>query len=405
VYVAQAPSFTPILIGMASEKSSDGWVLHTIPYTFAYTGSDTWRLMFKSVSSGGSVPDGGNFLDDVHVNLAEPQIYGPSTVCQGAIITLSDDGPGGTWSCAPASIATVNTNGDVSALAPGTATIVYTFPNGCTAAYIVTVEVCPGTDCSILCNGSFESPQVADVTNGYQDFTNVPCWKTTQAEGIEFRTDLNSTMPAAYDGHQYIELNAESVGTISQGFIVTASSATLTFAHKGRYHATPDHMGVEVYTGGVGGVFAAPLLAVEVQDNDSAWRYYSMYIPGPFWGEGKVVFKSVSSQGAPSGGNYLDSVKLCVLNNTTSVNTVPGSEDNIIRVFPNPTDGLIHIATGKPFNNATVRILDVPGQVVIEQQHLNGTHFTLDITNLANGMYIVEINNDGVISRSRVAKD
>ena len=91
-------------------------------------------------------------------------ITGPTSVCRGQNITLTDASPGGTWSSATPSIATVgSTNGVVTGVASGAgaATIVYTLGVGCSVTYNVTVNaLSPISGASSLCQG-----QTTTLTN------------------------------------------------------------------------------------------------------------------------------------------------------------------------------------------------------------------------------------------------
>ncbi len=81
----------------------------------------------------------------VTVNPNPISIIGPTAVCVGSTITLSDATPGGTWSGTPGTVATGSGTGIVTGIAPGTATVSYTLATGCAATKIVTVNTVPGT--------------------------------------------------------------------------------------------------------------------------------------------------------------------------------------------------------------------------------------------------------------------
>ncbi|MBE2289990.1 MAG: Ig-like domain-containing protein, partial [Chitinophagaceae bacterium] len=70
-------------------------------------------------------------------------IGGPSSVCVGSTITLTNDTTGGTWSSASTSIASVNTSGVVTGNAAGTTTISYSKGTGCTVTKTITVNPLP----------------------------------------------------------------------------------------------------------------------------------------------------------------------------------------------------------------------------------------------------------------------
>lgn len=82
-------------------------------------------------------------------------ITGNVPVCLGGTISLSCALPGGTWSCSPATVATVSSTGLVSSLSPGTAAVVYTTSCG-PSITIVTINPVPGpiTGNVPLCVGS-----------------------------------------------------------------------------------------------------------------------------------------------------------------------------------------------------------------------------------------------------------
>ncbi len=84
-------------------------------------------------------------------------IAGPTSLCEGATITLTEVVAGGTWSSGNTAVATVGTfTGVVTGVSPGTATIVYTTATGCTASTVVTVNLMPVaiTGPLTLCSGS-----------------------------------------------------------------------------------------------------------------------------------------------------------------------------------------------------------------------------------------------------------
>lgn len=70
-------------------------------------------------------------------------LSGSTTVCTGGSITLSSSATGGSWSSGATSVATVASTGVVTGVAPGTATIAYTFSSACgtdVATRVVTVS-------------------------------------------------------------------------------------------------------------------------------------------------------------------------------------------------------------------------------------------------------------------------
>lgn len=100
---------------------------------------------------------GGCYADyNVTVNPV-PDPLPPYYLCIGDVIPLPASPPGGTWSSTLSTVASVTSGGTLTAVAPGTATLVYTLPTGCSASTIAHVYNCdsgvivgPGA----LCQGS-----------------------------------------------------------------------------------------------------------------------------------------------------------------------------------------------------------------------------------------------------------
>ncbi|NDC41710.1 MAG: hypothetical protein EBZ77_09200 [Chitinophagia bacterium] len=106
-------------------------------------------------------------------------ILGPTSVCQGASISLSDATPGGVWSSGSTSTASVSTTGTVYGVGAGTVTISYTVTSSCGtvyAVYPITVNPLPnagtivGTDS--VCVGA-----TVNLTNP----TGTGSWSTSSA--------------------------------------------------------------------------------------------------------------------------------------------------------------------------------------------------------------------------------
>ncbi len=80
---------------------------------------------------------------NVMVDPVPDPISGPTNVCQGQAITLYDATAGGTWSSSSTAVGTVDAVGDVTGLTPGSTTISYSNVYGCSATYLVTVNISP----------------------------------------------------------------------------------------------------------------------------------------------------------------------------------------------------------------------------------------------------------------------
>ncbi len=92
----------------------------------------------------------------VTVNPLPSPISGPSSVCPGSMISLSDLTPGGIWNSSNISVATVSLTGVVTGIIPGVVNIYYTSTLGCIRQLSVTVNPLPPaiSGPSVVCAGS-----------------------------------------------------------------------------------------------------------------------------------------------------------------------------------------------------------------------------------------------------------
>lgn len=79
----------------------------------------------------------------VTVNATPPNIGGPSTVCTGATINLTNTSGGGTWLSSNTAVATISASGVVFGVTAGTADITYTLATGCMTMTNITVNQTP----------------------------------------------------------------------------------------------------------------------------------------------------------------------------------------------------------------------------------------------------------------------
>ena len=51
--------------------------------------------------------------------------------------------------------------------------------------------------------------------------------------------------------------------------------------------------------------------------------------------------------------------------------------------------------------SGTLKVISLTGQTVLEQQNRSGTDFSVDVSSLNSGLYLIQINND---SNSYISK-
>lgn len=78
--------------------------------------------------------------------------------------------------------------------------------------------------------------------------------------------------------------------------------------------------------------------------------------------------------------------------------------ENTIMVFPNPSNGPLWLATEKPLNDATFNLVSLTGQILMTKTNITGYKASIDISSQANGIYILEIIDNGKVAKLKVVK-
>ena len=119
-------------------------------------------------------------------------IGGPTSVCAGSNIILTENKTGGVWSSGTPGIATVNSSGTVTGVAAGNVTIYYAVTNSCgtvNASYNITVGGAPTVagisgGAASVCSGA-QTPAFTDATaGGTWSITNISGTATITTGGI-----------------------------------------------------------------------------------------------------------------------------------------------------------------------------------------------------------------------------
>ena len=164
--------------------------------------------------------------------------------------------------------------------------------------------------CNHLCNSDFEDKQlVPPGGQGIFPEDSVPCWKTTATDHkIEVWGNGFQGVPS-YSGNQFIELNANMVGTLYQNFTATpGTSVIISFAHRGRTGFT-NQMSVAIEPAPIGSGTAVVLGTFTA--SITAWTMNTVNYTFPNSGTAYVLsFISLPVGGASAGGNFLDAISV-----------------------------------------------------------------------------------------------
>ncbi len=71
-------------------------------------------------------------------------------------------------------------------------------------------------------------------------------------------------------------------------------------------------------------------------------------------------------------------------------------------IFPNPTQGKFTITFGKTIQNANLKIYNITGQIILQKSNISGDSFTYDIGEYGDGIYLVELVENGTRILGRV---
>lgn len=103
------------------------------------------------------------------------------------------------------------------------------------------------------------------------------------------------------------------------------------------------------------------------------------------------------------GGEDVGAIYIISLDGTTECTqstNLTNSESNI-QVYPNPADSYITIKSPNNYPNAIISIMDTMGKIVLKQK-INNSIESINIENIKNGVYILEISKDSKSSKHKV---
>ncbi|TRW24285.1 T9SS type B sorting domain-containing protein [Flavobacterium zepuense] len=188
----------------------------------------------------------------------------------------------------------------------------------------------------VTVNAGFELP---DISGPYppliSDYT-IPGWRTTATDHmIEVWPDPNFENIPAYEGAQFIELNANQVSGVYQDYNTPAEGTVFTysFAHRARtITSQPATDVVQLKAGPPAGPFVN--VGDPVSSTNSAWTFntgtYTVPADQPVT---RFIFQAVTSgNGNPTVGNFLDAISFVANNGVIAFQEDVDCDDNIAEV-------------------------------------------------------------------------
>ncbi len=88
-------------------------------------------------------------------------------------------------------------------------------------------------------------------------------------------------------------------------------------------------------------------------------------------------------------------------------NDVHEAEENAssFYVYPNPGSSAVTLHFGKQLTNGTLKLINTLGQTILQQSEITTESSNIDVAGIAKGVYFVEVNDGGSISRMKFVKD
>ncbi len=371
-----AGSTTTLLDGTTGGTWSSGSLpTATVSGTGIVTGVTSGFTLISYTVAGCSV------VYSITVNPVPEPISGVSSLCAGLTSPFTDVIAGGTWTCAPAAIATIGSTGIVTGIIPGSASITYTLPTGCLATKALTINSAPVAiaGSSLVCIGS--TIPLTDVTPGGSWSSSVSgvagVGSTGLVTGLSIGTSVISysvggcpaiksvtvnSLPAPISGPSIVCISATVAETDPGGGIWSSSNPVVATigTSTGIISGVASGTATITYSLGVGCTVTKLItvnpLPSSITGPSNVCAGFTITLsdatPGGMWGSGIPSIATVSSTGVvtglPGGGSVLITYTApsgCMVTHSVSVISVP------------PISGIHNICA---FGD-TMNISDVPG--------------------------------------------
>jgi hypothetical protein len=111
----------------------------------------------------------------------------------------------------------------------------------------------------------------------------------------------------------------------------------------------------------------------------------------------KIAFESYNRYG---NNLYIDNINIAA----TPTVGMQSKENQKIRIYPNPTTGIISIYSGQQVENLKVTLFNAQGSMVFDHFIKSTTHLseTLNLGNLPKGVYLVTITGDNTLEQQKL---
>jgi len=109
-------------------------------------------------------------------------------------------------------------------------------------------------------------------------------------------------------------------------------------------------------------------------------------------------------------GSYAVAVTMNGCTDTSSCYTLSGVgltepySDAFLSIYPNPVSGTLHIESLQGFRQASIRLLSINGELLMEYANVSGSNLAMDVSQLATGLYFLEVLDERGKSIRKILK-
>jgi parallel beta-helix repeat protein len=318
----------------------------------------------------------GGCSTDVTVTVVTlPAITGPTSVCVGSTITLSDAATGGAWSSGTTTAATISGGGVVTGVASGSTTIYYTV-GSCSVSQVVTVgtAIAPITGTPTLCAGATTS--LSDATPG-------GVWSSDNTPVATVSGTV--TVYGASPGTANISY---TVGGCSTDITVTVSPSNAgTITGKDSVCVGPGHV-ITLSDNVSGGVWSSS------NTTDATVDPVTGVVTGVHVGTTVTIRYVVTSSCGTYTATYVVHVRTAA-QCATGVEPLAEGDATILKVFPNPNGGMftMNLLSSEADEEVHVVVTNILGEKV--REFITTTNKAVEIKlDQAAGIYLLSASTE-----------
>ncbi len=409
------------------------------------TAAGTYTIVGTNTATGCNATMSGSSVIIVSPYPVVDVITGPVVLCQGTTIALADSTPGGVWSSADITIATVSSGGVVTGVSGGAVDISYTVTNGggCSTSVTYNENVLPApvvaaiTGTANVCMGL--TVTLSDATPGGVWSTSNPGIAIVTSSGVVTGistgvANISYTVTSGTTGCSSSSVTSMTVGspmpalallpvgsaTLCHGMPVNLSVVTTGGGLTYQWYVAGSPILGEVsstYTATTAGMYTAsvsngscsvilpatnvvnppmPVISLDTLPNllfTGSFVTYQWYLNG-------VAIPGATTNNVlqgPTGSIYTvvvsdingctDTSAVWIVGGSTVLNVNPVINGSDIKVYPNPASSILHIdAPVKVF----VSVLTTDGRLFIDHSEA----VSVNVGQLADGMYMIMVYDE-----------